>query len=148
MITEIQTGEQTRLELYEILDSISKEDPKSRVGLIRNYIERYSSFSDYVRCVFDKNIMFLLPDSRPPFTPAVEGAVFSSWHNQNRTLQYFVKGLNADKLNVLRRESMFIGMLESVHPADAEILIEMTQKRTPCEELTVETVMEAMPTLL
>tara|TARA_B110000858_G_scaffold80415_1_gene93182 strand:+ start:2434 stop:2883 length:450 start_codon:yes stop_codon:yes gene_type:complete len=149
MITEKQTGARTRLELHEILDSISSESKRGeKIKLVQNYINTYSSFEDYIRCVFDEKISFLLPDSRPPFTPAEEGSVISSWHKQHINLTYFVKGLKADHVNVMRRESMYIGMLESVHPADAEILVDMIAKKTPCKGLTVKLVKEAIPNLL
>jgi len=149
MITEAQTGQSRRLELYEILNAISSETKvAAKVQLIRHYLNTYSSFQDYVRCVFDERVQFLLPDSRPPFTAAEEGAVPSTWHKQHMKLTYFVKGLKADHMNVLRRESMFIGMLESVHPKDAEILIDMVAKKTPCKGLTVKRVKEAIPNLL
>ena len=148
MITETQQGRSNRVELFELLESIDQAAPESRVDLVKKYIKKYTAFSDYVRCVFDKNITFLLPDSRPPFTPAEEQAVPSSWHRQNTNLTYFVKGLKADHINTIRRESMYIGMLESVHPQDAEILIDMIAKKTPCKGLTVEVVKEVFPNLL
>ena len=148
MITETQQGRSKRVELFELLESIDNATPESRVELVKKYTKMYTSFSDYVRCVFDKKITFLLPDSRPPFTPAEEQAVPSSWHRQNTNLTYFVKGLKADHINTIRRESMYIGMLESVHPQDAEILIDMIAKKTPCKGLTVEVVKEVFPNLL
>tara|TARA_R110002153_G_scaffold167034_1_gene319691 strand:+ start:82 stop:531 length:450 start_codon:yes stop_codon:yes gene_type:complete len=149
MITEHQQGRSKRFELYEILEAISSETkPAKKVELIRHYLNTYTSFADYVRCVFDEKVQFLLPDSRPPFTPAVEENVPSSWHKQNMKLTYFVKGLKADHVNPMRRESIFIGMLESVHPKDAEILVDMVAKKTPCKGLTVKRVKEAIPTLL
>ena len=148
MITEAQNPNR-RLELFEILDSISAEKKEAdKVALIKLYASKYSAFTDYIRCVFDERVQFLLPDSRPPFTPADEGTSPSTWHKQNMKLTYFVKGLKADKMNVVRRESMFIGMLESVHPQDAEILIDMVAKKTPCKGLTVKRVKEAIPNLL
>jgi len=149
MISEEQQGRSTRVELYEIIDAISEEKkPKAKVELIRHYLNTYTSFADYVRCVFDDRVQFLLPDSRPPFTPALEGAVPSTWHKQNMKLTYFIKGLKGDQVQTARRESIFIGMLESVHPKDAEILVDMVAKKTPCVGLTVKRVKEAIPNLL
>ena len=149
MITETQQGRSKRFELYEIIESISSETkPAKKVELIRYYLTTYTSFADYVRCVFDEKIQFLLPDSRPPFTPSVAETAPSSWHKQNMKLTYFVKGLKADHVNPMRRESIFIGMLESVHPKDAEILVDMVAKKTTCKGLTVKRVKEAIPTLL
>ena len=148
MITEKQQGGVVRFELHQILDHISGSKPAERVDLIRRYSQQYSAFSDYVRCVLDKNIQFLLPDSRPPFTPAEEESFPSSWNKQNIKLQYFIKGLKGDQVAPMRRENIFIGVLESVHPKDAEILVDMISKKTKCKGLTVKNVKEAMPNLL
>jgi hypothetical protein len=138
MITELQQGKKTRLELYEILESIEK-CADNKLDLIREFANKHASFSDYLRCTFDDRITFLLPDGRPPFDPAEEQAYPSTWHKQNSKLKYIVKGLNADNVNPLRRETIFIGILESVHPLDAEILVDMINKKAPAS-LAVETV--------
>ncbi len=148
MITEIQQGKKSRLELHEMLENIDKADPVQRVELIRGYAELYNSFVDYIRCVFDSRVNFLLPEGRPPFTPADAEKVPSSWHKQHIKLQYFVKGLKADHILPMRRESMFIGMLESVHPSDAEILVAMVAKKSTVAGLSVETVKEALPRII
>ena len=43
---------------------------------------------------------------------------------------------------------MFIGILESVHPQDAEVLIDMVAKKTSAKGLTEKVVREAVPNLL
>lgn len=147
MITEIQQGKKSRLELHEMLESIEMAQPAKRVDLIKEF-GQHSSFCDYLRCVFDPKIQFLLPTGRPPYTECEEGSQPSSWHQQNTKLQYFVKGLKGEKMNELRRETMFIGILESVHPADAEILVDMISKKPSYASLTVENVKEALPHLI
>jgi len=149
MITETQQGRKTKLELYEMLEEISKaQSYEQRVELVRSFSEKYISFKDYIRCVFDSRIQFLLPNHPPPYTPAEENAVPSTWHKLNNQLKYFVKGLNADNMHPLKRETMFISILESVHPSDAEILVQMILKKTSCEGLTVDVVKEACPNLI
>lgn len=146
MITEIQQGKKSRLELHEMLESIEKAEPAKRVDLIREF-GQHSAFCDYLRCVFDPRIQFLLPGGTPPYTACEEGTQPSSWHQQNTKLQYFVKGLKGEKMNALRRETMFIGILESVSPADAEILVDMISKNSDAS-FTVEDVKEALPHLI
>ena len=140
MLTELQQGRKSRLELYEIVELIEKSDESKRVELIREYSKMYSSFSDYLRCLFDNRIQLLLPEGRPPFTPAEEDKFPSTWHKQNVKLQ-------ADQMHPLKRETMFVGLLESVHPSDAELLCDMISK-TPPKGLSVETVKEAVPNLI
>ena len=60
-------------------------------------------------------------------------------------LYNFVKGGN-DKLNGLRRETMFIQILEGLHPLDAEILTLVKDKKLYDKyKITKENVIEAYP---
>ena len=148
MITERQQGTTTRPELFEMLDKISiTTSRKEKIELVKTF-SRYACFVDYLRCVFDARIVFALPEGRPPFDPAAENAVPSTWHRQNTQLAYFVKGLKGDRLTGLKRESMFIALLESVHPADAEALVKMVSKKSAAKGLTEKLVREALPNLL
>ena len=57
----------------------------------------------------------------------------------------FLKGGN-DKLNGLRRETMFIQILEGLHPLEAEILCLVKDKKLQSKyKITHENVMEAYP---
>lgn len=132
MISEIQPGNTARPELYEMLQNIeNSKTPEDKDILAKQYLSKYSSFRDYLRCVFDQRIQFLLPEGRPPFDPAKEDKYPSTWHKQNSKLQYIVKGLKADNVHPIKRETIFIGILESVHPSDSEILISMISKKLP-----------------
>jgi len=147
MITEEQQGKKSRPELYEMLQNIANaKSRKEKIDLVKSYVGTYQSFADYLRCVFDPRINFLLPESRPPFDLANEEHVPSTWHKQHMNLKYFVKG--GPNIHELKRETMFIGMLESVHPQDAEILVTMLAKKTGCKGLTAALVKEAAPQLL
>ena len=63
-------------------------------------------------------------------------------------LYNFVKGGN-DQLNSLRRETMFIQILEGLHPLDAEILCLMKDKKLYDKyKITKENVIEAYPDIV
>ena len=147
MITEQQPGTRTP-ELYEMIDKIAKaKDKEERVRLIRKF-GALSSWTDYLRCVFDDRIQFNLPGGHVPYTPAEEQSVPTSWHRNNTQLQYFVKGSRkSDPMHPLKRETMFIGLLEVIHPKDAEIIADMINKKAP-EGLEIEDVKEGLPKLL
>ena len=144
MITESQPGK-ARVELYEILDLIDKSDNVKET--VQQFGKQYSSFTDYLRCVFDERIEFLLPDGKPPYRPAPPQSVPSTWHKKHMDLKYFVKVGVTDGMSQIKREMKFIEVLESVHPEDALIIIEMIKKKTPSEKLTEEVVKEAFPSL-
>ena len=46
-----------------------------------------------------------------------------------------------------KRENIFIGLIEGIHPSDAKLVIDMINKRVP-KGLTREIVQEAFPGLL
>ena len=135
-------------ELYEILDKIDKAQSRDdRVKLVREFGKKYQSFNDYLRCMFDETIEFALPKGRPPYTPAGEMPP-SSWHKRHLDLKYFVKGLSAEQVNTIKREAMFIGVLESIHEEDALHISLISEKKCLVNELDSDVVEEALPGLL
>ena len=145
MITEEQTGTY-RPELFEIINEIEKT--KDIVGTLKEYGSKYSSFTDYLRCVFDKKIQFLLPDGSPPYTPSHPSSVPSTWHKKHMDLKYFIKIGTTDSMSQVKREHLFIQLLESIHPEDAVIVCKMVDKKTTTKKLTKDAVMKAFPNLI
>jgi hypothetical protein len=62
--------------------------------------------------------------------------------------KYIVKGGPADKMLPVKRERIFINVLESVHPKDAELLIKMINKESLGKSITKKLVQEAFPGLI
>lgn len=91
---------------------------------------------------YDKNKEFLLPESEPPYTPSEAHENQGMLHNQARKLKYFVKGFSPEGIHQIKRETIFIEMLESVHADDAKVLLQMIQKK-PFKGLTKATINEA-----
>ena len=146
MITEQQPGTNIRIELFEIVDQIEKAEEADRVELMQKFGSQYTSFKDYLRCVFDERIQFLLPEGKPPYKPNKNPQ--STWHKQHMQLKFWVKGMQGEQSNPIRREKMFLDMLESVHPDDALLLVDMLSKKTPSKVLTRELVEESFPNLI
>jgi hypothetical protein len=101
--------------LTQMLDEIN-EDPKQ--------IEKYKG--DAVlklafEYAFDPSKKMILPEGTPPFKPAAEpmGMTPTNLFNELRRLYVFCR---AD-LTPLKRESLFISLLEGVHPEEATALI-------------------------
>jgi hypothetical protein len=101
--------------LTQMLDEIN-EDPKQ--------IEKYKG--DAVlklafEYAFEPSKKMILPEGTPPFKPASEpmGMTPTNLFNELRRLYVFCR---AD-LTPLKRESLFISLLEGVHPDEATALI-------------------------
>jgi hypothetical protein len=63
-----------------------------------------------------------------------------------RRLYLFLEGGNPD-IKKVKREQMFIGLLESIHPQDAELLCMIKDKKLP-ENITKEIINSAFPGLI
>lgn len=132
------------LELYEVLDLFEQAGSrKEKIAVLKSH--GYPSMIDYLRCVFDDRVQFNLPEGRPPYTANKPQSVPSTWHKQHKKLKYFVKGLMGDQMKSIKRESIFIQVLESVHPRDAEVVIDMINKKPSAKGLTKKIVQEAFP---
>ena len=73
---------------------------------------------------FDDSVISLLPQGNVPYKPNENplGTDHSSLRREQRSLYNFVKGGN-DQLSTIRRETIFIQMLEGLHPKEADIVI-------------------------
>lgn len=97
---------------------------------------------------FDPNIEFDLPEGVPPYTPSKDiDDDDSGLYNEQRRLYLFIKGGNPD-LHPVRRETLFIELLENINPLEAKILLEVKDKKLSFKGLTAKLVEEAFPGLL
>jgi|TARA_B100001287_G_C22544808_1_gene463918 hypothetical protein len=80
---------------------------------------------DIIRIAFDKDVVSMLPEGAPPYTPddAPEGYAPSSLYKKFREFRFYFKGPVAEGLKPLKREEMFVKLLESIHSSEAELLV-------------------------
>ena len=64
-----------------------------------------------------------------------------------RRLYLFIKGGNPN-LTKIKREALYIEMLESIHPEDAKLLINIKDKKIPYKGVTLKIIKEAFPNLI
>lgn len=84
------------------------------------------------------------PRTRPPFTPSKFPDSHGLLYREARKLKYFVKGFEGDNIDKIKRESLFIQMLEAVDKDDAEVLCNMVERK-PYKSLTKAVINEAFP---
>ena len=72
---------------------------------------------------FDDSAVSIMPEGEVPYNKneAPLGTDHTSLRKEWKNLYHFVKGGN-DSLSNIRRESMFIQLLEGLHPDEAEII--------------------------
>lgn len=134
--------------IYEVLEKVSLA--KTREEKIKILRENDTwALKDVLRGSFDDSITWLLPQGGPPpYQPAEPRSVPSNLLKQHKQFTYFVKGGKGTQMLAVKRESMFIRLLEQIHPKDAEVLIDMINKKSPAKSLTKKLVQEAFPTLI
>jgi hypothetical protein len=133
--------------IYEVLEEVEKASKKEEKIRILKQNETWA-LKDVLRATYDDAIQFLLPPGVPPYTPSQEGSIPSHLTKQNKNLTYIVKGGQGEKMPGFKREKVFINMLESVHPKDAELLIKMINKEHFSKSITKKLVQEAFPGLI
>ena len=100
---------------------------------------------------FHPNVKWLLPPGAPPYTPSTEGDMTSnSLHYEIKKLDYYTDPSphSLDELPMLRREAMFVGLLERLDPQDAVMMIAIKDKKLSYKGLTYKLVKDTWPDLL
>jgi hypothetical protein len=95
---------------------------------------------------FDPNIKWLLPEGDAPYKPCEYPNVDNMLYTEARRLYLFVEGGNPN-LTQLKRESMFVDLLQSINPEDAKLLVSIKDKKLPYKGLSSKTVLKAFPGL-
>ena len=106
----------------EILQAVSNAKTKaSKIKILQEH--RSPALVSIFVWNFDPSIESALPEGEVPYTPNDSPTVDSQSKlaSQYRTLYNYVKGGN-DTLKRTRREALFIELLESLHPDEAEIV--------------------------
>ena len=88
-----------------------------------------------------------MPAGDPPYTACAAHNHPTTLTKQNGTFRFFVKGGQGDKMAKFKREQLFIGILEGVHPEDAKLVVNMINKRK-IPGISRPVVEEAFPKLL
>lgn len=138
-----------QLQVYEILEKVAKKRVKAeKIKLLHEYKEMMP-LRDVLQGTFDDRIQWNLPEGPVPFAPSSDEAPPSSLLKAHMNFKYFVKGLTvSNRLTSIKREKMFIDMCESIHPRDADVIINMINKKPPMKGITKALVKEAFPDLI
>lgn len=131
---------------HEVIEKLRETKKKAdRVKILKD--NETWALKDIIRGSMDSRVQWNLPAGAPPYTAARIESAPASILRENRKFKYLFKGGEGDKLPAYKRESIFIGILEGVHPGDAELVVSMINKET-IKPLTKALVNEAFPGLL
>ena len=144
-----------QLSLHEKFEKIGKEKSiKKKQQLLKEYDT--PGLRSILRSTYDDTIQWIVPDSRPPFEPNDApdfDLVGVNLENEGLKLGRFIlvngqvpqQGLGLKKV---KREQLFIQLLESLHSSESELLLNMVKGRLPYKGLTVGLVNDTFPGLI
>ncbi len=158
--------------LFEIFDLTSKQktNPK-KVQVLQNY--EHDSVKSVLIWNYDDTVVSLLPEGEVPYGDLKDQNVYAGSLSENlamearggeaatkqdlkgqgrtslrrewQNLYHYVQGGN-NTLSTIRREMMFINLLEGLHPKEAELLVSVKDgKLTDLYDVSFDIVKEAYP---
>jgi hypothetical protein len=98
-----------------------------------------------LKLAYDPGIVFNLPEGAPPYKPCPYLDQENMLYTQLRKIHYF---LGESKLPPMKREKLFIDMLEALDPEDAKLMIAVKDKSIPYPGITRKLVEQTFPGLL
>ena len=132
--------------IHEILELASKQRSKAKkVEVLKKY--ETDALKSIFIWNFDETVISLLPSGEVPYNKneVPVGTDHTSLRREWKHLYNFVKGGN-DGLSSIRRETMFIQMLEGLHPEEAEIICLVKDKKLAEKyKITYDVVKQAYP---
>ena len=132
--------------VHEIFSAVSAERTNvKKVEILQQYNENF--IKSVLIWNFDESIQSVLPEGEVPIQSKEDADQnpSSSIRKEWSKFYNFVKGGN-DAMNRLKKETMFINILESFHPGEAEILCLVKDKKLETKyKITKELVSEAYP---
>ena len=95
---------------------------------------------------YHPDVKWKIPKGAPPYTPS-ENQADASLHFEVKKQDYYVDPSPHD-IPMLRRESMFVQLLERLDPKDAKLIIAMKDKKITYKGLSYKLVKDTWPDLL
>ena len=132
--------------VYEVLEEVTKARTKDEKIKLLKQNESWA-LKDVIRGSMDSKVEWTLPEGSPPYQASAAHNHPTNLLRENSKFKYFVKGGPGDKMPKYKREQIFIGMLEGVHPEDAKLVVSMINKKK-LTGITRPVVEEAFPGLL
>lgn len=100
-----------------------------------------------LKYMYDPTVEFLIPATPPPWKKNGYIGVEGMLYKETRRLRIFIKGGGYDQLDKVKREQLFISLLEDIDDKDAELLCKMIAQK-PLKGLSRAVVVEAFPDLI
>ena len=164
--------------VFEVLELVSRQRAKAKkIEVLRKYDDQ--SLRRVLIWNFDNSIQSILPQGEVPYVGYDENVTYSGTlttklteeirqmhdrgsfsvgasdkqghttiRRESKNFYHFVRGGN-DAMSNIRRETMFINILQGLHPLEAEIVVLAKDKKLSDKyKITKEVVTEAYPNII
>ena len=147
MPTKSLENSNSRLLLSEILRKVSNAKTKAeKIALLQKH--NSAALRQILIINFDDSVVSVMPEGDVPYTPneAPVGTDHSRLEHEYRGLYRFFKG-GDNRLKNLKREQMFVQLLEGLSDEEAELicLVKDGKMNTKYKRITKAVVSEAFP---
>ena len=136
-----------RLLMHEVLQKVSNaKTKKEKIKLLQEF--NTNALRMLLIINFDDSVVSLLPPGNVPYTPneAPDGTQHTILEKEARLLHHFFKG--GSNVSQVKRENMFVQMLEGLSSGEAEALVKAKDKQIGKRwKITKAAVSEAFPSI-
>ena len=147
--------------LSEVFQRVSNAKNKAeKVKILQEY--KSPALTKVLLCNFAKSVTFVFPDGKTPYTPLErpKGVQHQLLFAEHRLIEKFIKktvnnityygcsGATSPKIPQLKKENLWIQLLEALHTDEAEVLdLVKDKKLTSKYKITRQNVIDAFPEL-
>jgi hypothetical protein len=130
--------------LAQIIADVESQKTKAKqVELLKKH--SCKEIKTVIGYAMDPGVKWLLPETDPPFKPLDQSTDQEGrFYTETDKLLYFIASPEGLNVKQIRREQLFIQVLESIDPRDAQLLLRMKNKQL---KIKLEAVKEAFPNL-
>jgi len=136
----------SKMNMPELLKHVSELPAKDRAPALKAISNLIPTLKTILLYTYHKNVKLELPEGTPPYrqmeTP--ENMGHNRLPKEMRKFQYFLPN---NGLNAMKRERIFIEMLESLDPEEAKLVLMIKDKKITYKGITRKLVEEALPDL-
>jgi|SRR5210317_2127631 hypothetical protein len=113
-------------------------------------LNKSPGLTDILRINYDDSVISLLPTGAPSYKKddAPKGYEYTILNKAYNQFKYFFKGPIANNMKPLKREGLFLNLLESLNEEEAELLIAAKDKKMKVKGITKKLVNDTFPGLL
>jgi hypothetical protein len=134
----------SKMNMPELLQHVSELPAKDRAPALKAISNLIPTLKTILLYTYHKNVKFQLPEGVPPYrqmeTP--ENMGHNRLPREMRKFEYFLPQTN---INQIKREQIFIEMLESLDPEEAKLVLMIKDKKIAYKGITRKLVEEALP---